>query len=135
MRNRPPYAPRQSLDALFSTAPVNKSNSDVLSNGRNKVASTQETDAAIVVDMAAIDTESEPVDGEAAAVWLQAWVDTIQDGYRIDKPVLITLQRKPINLYGYLDTSRPIARDPSVKPVESDTIYCRRGWSGSAAEH
>ena len=130
VRNTPPYAPRQSLDGLFGTAPVNSAYSDLLSNGRNKVASTSETDRAIVVDMAAVDTQSRPVgtgdDAAVAKIWVQAWVDTIQDGYSSTKPVLITLKGKPTTLYGYVDTSRPIARDPSIDPIESHDIFLPR---------
>lgn len=95
-RNKAPYAPRQALDALFTTPPVDKNLSDLFNAGSNKVASTEETENAIVVDMAKIDRAREPagtVDNAGiAAVWVQAWVDTIQDAYNSDKPVLITLK-------------------------------------------
>jgi hypothetical protein len=130
VRNEPPYAPRQSLDALFSVPAVNQSNSAPLANGRNKVASTKETDAAIEVDLSQVDTQNDPQgtgsDAMTAAVYVQAWVYTIQDAYSSDKPVLFTLKGKPTTLYGQVDTARPISRDRSLKPADSYDIFLPR---------
>ena len=130
VRNDRPLHPRQSLDALFSLPAVNSSNSAPLANGRNKVASTKETDKVIEVDLSQIDTQSDPQgtanDAMTAAIFVQAWVATIQDAYRTDKPVLFTLNGKPTTLYGYVDTRRPISRDNSIKPTESSNIFLPR---------
>ena len=60
VRNDPPYAPAQALDALFSLPAVSTSHSAPLANGRNKVASIKETETVIEVDLSRVDTQSDP---------------------------------------------------------------------------
>ena len=121
----PPLDPRQAMEALFTLPPLNAADHSVLDDGRDVVASTRETEDALVVDLSAVDQVSRAPSRAVAEVWVQAWVRTLQSAYGSDKPVLITLRGRPTTLYGAVDTSRPI-RSTGAPTVQDQRIFVPR---------
>ena len=121
----PPLQPRQALDALFHERPLEASDHSVLDDGGTVVASTREEEAALVVDLAAVDEGTRADSRAVADLWVQAWVHTLQSAYASDKPVLITLHGRPLTLYGQVDTRRPIAAT-DVPTTQDQRIFVPR---------
>ena len=129
VRASAPYDPAQALEALFDQAPTTSQPLGIEANGRNRLSSIRRTDDAILLDLSAADTSTRPTSGDAgkaARLWVQAWVHTAQAAYGTDLPVLITVDGRSTELFGLVDTSRPI-RAAEVAETTEQRIFLPEG--------
>ena len=107
------------LNALFDTEPLHPGN---LAWSDQKIDPTSVTlsGGLIRVELDAFYSHTFPP--AAAHVMTQAWVRTLQDTLGVPDDVLITLHGQPFLLYGQIDTTRPLTRDPKVPVVRTPGV-------------